>query len=288
LTNGFRIFTNHRVPTTDEDIEPPVRQPPPRELPLTISFARATTKGGEEDASAGAGVWLEDASPANTAIKIPSALGQSRANAEVIAAVIAVDTTALDMELRLENPRSGVMSAMTKGLDKWEDRGWIGVANKVPLQALATGLCERTAKTTFAISKSTPGSTAAADLAKNGSLMTQEDSVHLPVPPGKCLQGAKLSSMTQSLAYKGIKALRKPVSRVKTDANIKAVQEAVKEEFSFHPKSPAIWKSIRHKDIGRNIRNFLWKSLHGTHRIGTYPQKPRRRFRGPCSTTRTS
>lgn len=72
------------------------------------------------------------------------------------------------------------------------------------------------------------------------------------------------------MAYKGIKELRKPISRVKTDANIKAVQEAVKEEFSFHPKSPAIWKLIRHKDISRNIRNFLWKSLHGAHQIGKY------------------
>ncbi|KAJ7917906.1 hypothetical protein B0H13DRAFT_1608001, partial [Mycena leptocephala] len=58
--------------------------------------------------------------------------------------------------------------------------------------------------------------------------------------------------------------------RIKTDENVRTVQEAVKNEFSYHPKSPAIWKSIRHKDIGRNIRNILWKSMHSAHRVGKY------------------
>ncbi|KAJ7779935.1 hypothetical protein B0H16DRAFT_1300123, partial [Mycena metata] len=29
-------------------------------------------------------------------------------------------------------------------------------------------------------------------------------------------------------------------------------------------------KSIRHKDISRNIRNFFWKSMHSAHRVGKY------------------
>jgi ribonuclease HI len=76
--------------------------------------------------------------------------------------------------------------------------------------------------------------------------------------------------MTQSMAYRGIKEMHKPVSRIKTDENVRTIQEAVKNEFSYHPKLPAIWKSIRHKDIGRNIRNFLWKSMHDAHRAGKY------------------
>jgi ribonuclease HI len=84
------------------------------------------------------------------------------------------------------------------------------------------------------------------------------------------LPGARLSSLTQSIAYKGIKEMREPVSRKKTDEIVKGVQAAVKDAFSFHPKSPTIWKSIRHRDIGRNIRNFLWKSMHGAHRLGKW------------------
>ncbi|KAJ7843932.1 hypothetical protein B0H13DRAFT_2239252 [Mycena leptocephala] len=48
------------------------------------------------------------------------------------------------------------------------------------------------------------------------------------------------------------------------------VQTAIKDTFSFYPKSPTIWKSIRHRDIGRNIRNFLWKSMHDAHRLGKW------------------
>ncbi|KAJ7873733.1 hypothetical protein B0H13DRAFT_1633331, partial [Mycena leptocephala] len=77
----------------------------------------------------------------------------------------------------------------------------------------------------------------------------QEDAIHLEVPRDKQLQGAKLSSMTQSMAYRGIKEMHKPVSHLKTDENMKIVQEAVKNIFSFHPKSPAKWKSIPTKTL---------------------------------------
>ncbi|KAJ7885462.1 hypothetical protein B0H13DRAFT_2235279 [Mycena leptocephala] len=159
-----------------------------------------------------------------------------------------------DIELRLENPRGSVMLVMTKNLTKWENRGWIGVPNSSPLRALAAGLRQRTGKTTLAITKTSPGNTAALALARSGA--------------NSQLPGAMLSSLTQSIAYKGIKEMREPVSRKKTDEIVKGVQAAVKDAFSFHPKSPTIWKSIRHRDIGRNIRNFLWKSMHGAHRSG--------------------
>ncbi|KAJ6542193.1 hypothetical protein DFH09DRAFT_1089258 [Mycena vulgaris] len=31
-----------------------------------------------------------------------------------------------------------------------------------------------------------------------------------------------------------------------------------------------IWHSICHKDISRQIKTFLWKGMHGAHRIGKY------------------
>ncbi|KAJ7154163.1 hypothetical protein C8R46DRAFT_839212, partial [Mycena filopes] len=36
------------------------------------------------------------------------------------------------------------------------------------------------------------------------------------------------------------------------------------------PTPAAIWKSIKHKDITRQIRTFLWRSIHGSLRIGKY------------------
>ncbi|KAJ7821842.1 ribonuclease H-like protein, partial [Mycena leptocephala] len=230
----------------------------------------ATTRGGQENAAAGAGYWIDEDDPGNSSIKLPAAIEQTRPNAEIVAAMMAVQTTPVDIELRLENPRGSVLNAMTKNLTKWEDRGWIGVPNRSPLRALAAGLRQRTGKTTLAITKTSPGNTAAAALARSGTSKNEEDNIHLDVALDSQLPGARLSSLTQSIAYKGIKEMREPVSRKKTDEIVRGVQTAIKDTFSFHPKSPTIWKSIRHRDIGRNIRNFLWKSMHGAHRLGKW------------------
>ncbi|KAJ7851352.1 RnaseH-domain-containing protein [Mycena leptocephala] len=138
--------------------------------------------------------------------------------------------------------------------------GWIGVPNSPPLRALAAGLRQRTGKTIVPITKTSPGNTAASALARSGASKTEEDNIHLDVPLDSQLPGARLSSLTQSIADKGIKDMREPVS----------LQAAIKDAFSFHPKSPTIWKSIRCRDIGRNIRNILWKSMHGAHRLGKW------------------
>jgi ribonuclease HI len=228
------------------------------------------TRGGEENAAAGAGYRIDEDNPGNTSIKLPAAIDQTRPNAELVAAMVAVQTMPVDIELRLENPRGSVMLAMTKNLTRWEDRGWIGVPNSSPLRALAAGLRQRTGKTTLAIAKTSPGNTAALALAQSGASKTEEDNIHLDVSLDSQLPGARLSSLTQSIAYKGIKEMREPVSRKKTDEIVKGVQVAVKDAFSFHPKTPTISKSIRHRDIGRNIRNFLWKSMHGAHRLGKW------------------
>ncbi|KAJ7864066.1 RnaseH-domain-containing protein [Mycena leptocephala] len=213
---------------------------------------------------------IDDASPSNSSLRIPGSLEQTRPNAEVIAAIDAVNTTSLETALRLENPRGTVMLAMTEKLDKWEDRGWIGIANNGPFRVLAAGVSALVNLVAITLQWERGSSAGAADLAKAGIGKAQEDAIHLEVPHDRQLQVAKLSSMTQPMAYRGIKEMHKPVSRPQTDENVKIVQEAVKNIFSFHPKSPATWKSIRHKDIGRNIRNVLWKSMHGAHRVGKY------------------
>jgi hypothetical protein len=69
----------------------------------------------------------------------------------------------------------------------------------------------------------------------------------------------------------------------KTNAEIAAVLRAAQKtaldlplriessrQYSNTPTAKTIWKSIRNKDITRHIRTFLWKSLHGAHKIGKY------------------
>ncbi|KIN97505.1 hypothetical protein M404DRAFT_160225, partial [Pisolithus tinctorius Marx 270] len=49
------------------------------------------------------------------------------------------------------------------------------------------------------------------------------------------------------------------------------------------PLAAKVWKSIRNKDVPRNLCNFLWKSLHGCYKIGEYRLKiPLYEMRGTC------
>jgi ribonuclease HI len=48
------------------------------------------------------------------------------------------------------------------------------------------------------------------------------------------------------------------------------VQAAVARLYGYSPSPAKIWKSIRHKDITRQIRSFLWRCMHGSLRIGKY------------------
>ncbi|KAJ7758247.1 hypothetical protein B0H16DRAFT_1662335 [Mycena metata] len=84
------------------------------------------------------------------------------------------------------------------------------------------------------------------------------------------MMGAKLSTLTQALAYRGIKALKEKVNRKTTDENVLSTQQAVKTLFKKTPTEKLIWKSIRNKDISRQVRNFMWKTLHGAHRVGKF------------------
>ena len=48
------------------------------------------------------------------------------------------------------------------------------------------------------------------------------------------------------------------------------VKAAMKEIFEVTPTEKAIWGSLRHKDISKKIRDFLWKHMHGIYRLGKF------------------
>ncbi|KAJ7475478.1 hypothetical protein B0H11DRAFT_1727382, partial [Mycena galericulata] len=110
-------------------------------------------------------------------------------------------------------------------------------------------------------------------LALEGQRKEIPDQIDVQVPDNLKLKGAKLSTLTQALAYSGIKELKAKATRPATDEMIKQVQTAIHHNYRRTSTPALIWKSIRHKDFtrcGRQIRNFLWKSMHNAHRIGKF------------------
>ncbi|KAJ7126527.1 hypothetical protein C8R43DRAFT_816420, partial [Mycena crocata] len=164
---------------------------------------------------------------------------------------------------------------MTQRLQAMEDKGWIGVSDRKTLRALAGELKARTAPTIF--QENNPkqedrdqGLSGARTLAVRGTQRLESSQPYLVSEASSDLRGAKLSLLTQAMAYAGIRELESATSRRETDNNIKLVQTATKTNFTFVPTPAQIWTSIRTKDFSRQVKNFYWKSMHAAHRIGTF------------------
>ncbi|KAJ7121451.1 hypothetical protein C8R44DRAFT_831628 [Mycena epipterygia] len=211
-----------------------------RGAPAIFTIAGACKNRGRGDAQAGAGISSTTHHARAASIKIPESLGQAAPTAEVVAALFSVQQTENDSGIRIEAGKDTILKAMSSNLPKWEDKGWIGVPNWEPLKALLATLRAREAPSEFTVVKDSPAKDEANRLAR------------------------------AAMAYQGIKELRAPVARKTTDENVLLTQEAVKLLYNKRPTAPSIWKSIRDRDISRQVRNFLWKTLHGAHRIGKF------------------
>ncbi|KAJ6571484.1 hypothetical protein B0H19DRAFT_937691 [Mycena capillaripes] len=203
---------------------------------------------------------------------MPTNLEQSSPAAEILAAIIGVQDSNLHTALEIESQRDTLLKCL-KGLPQWEDRGWVHVKNGEIIQHLLALLRSRTAPTTFIYAKQENGKwelQEALRLAREGRDKPTHDQIEHTSHPGTTLLGAKLSTLTQAVAYKAIKSRYKKVSRKATEENILAVQTVTKALYTSLPSAGAIWKSIKRKDITRQIRTFLWRCMHGSLRIGKY------------------
>ncbi|KAJ7591913.1 hypothetical protein C8J56DRAFT_1003250 [Mycena floridula] len=175
-----------------------------------------------------------------------------------------------ELELLTENPR--VFKVLTSRIPTWEDKGYVGVSDPELMRALVAKIRLRTAKTF--ISKSSGSEIEEASSVARTSLhnpdipVAKSPDVH--IPDYLHIQGAKLSTMTQTRAYKMIRATKKVKPRKKTEQNIKLVQEAIKDLNGDAPKETEIWRSIRSNDLLRRQRNFLYMAMHGAHKIGSF------------------
>ncbi|KAJ7806269.1 ribonuclease H-like protein [Mycena leptocephala] len=245
LTEGFRIFTKSK-PEPEPAVIPPVER-------IRCPDERATKNSGQDDAQAGAGVWFSEYNTQSRSLHLPLTLNQNKAGAEAVAALHRVKQVSNDTKLHLEGGHRHILNAMSKNVAKWEDKGWVGVPNREPIKALLANLRERTETTTLAVVKGSGSVDSAANLARDGSVKELCDIIDLRIQP--------------DFQLSAIKELRETVHRKSTDENIRATQEAVKLLYKKKPTAAAIWKSIRNQDISHQIKNFLWKTIHGAHRI---------------------
>ncbi|KAF8833061.1 hypothetical protein BDN67DRAFT_917680, partial [Paxillus ammoniavirescens] len=180
------------------------------------------------------------------------------------------------------------MDGLTKHLPSWEDDGWIGVANSEWFKAAAYHLRTRAAPTYFKWTKGharTRGNEEADRLANIGAQKPQANNIEMAVPDAFNMQGAKLETITQSMAYQGIKERKSEVSyKRSTLMNLDIACHAIHAISGYMETDQTIWENCRHADIRKPAQQFLFCALHHSHRIGDFwTNIPTYEHRSKCS-----
>ena len=273
LTECFRVFTD---PSKIKNI-PATRHPRPRGLPpgdeeIVVYTDGSCLNNGKLDARCGGGVWLEDGSQHNRILKIPGP-NQSNQVGEIAAMVVALEKLSNYIPLVIKTDSKYVIEGLTRNLKNWEDRGWTGIKNKEWFKRAAYLLRKRMATTRFKWVKGHDGDVGnekSDHLAKLGASKHDPDDITLNIPDHFDLQGAKLSKLTQAIAYQGIheKAPRK--ERNTTLLNLEKVRSGIADQSGSLETNETIWNLIRKSPIRLKIKQFFYKTLHGTQKIGKY------------------
>ncbi len=79
-----------------------------------------------------------------------------------------------------------------------------------------------------------------------------------------------MKSLTQKLAYEGIRAWNGTKDRKATRRNILNTQQEIARATRVRPLEEAVWSLLRKDPISKKVRDFVWKALHEGHRVGKF------------------
>lgn len=266
----FRVFTN-----PDRISRLPASRRPQIGANLDNIEMRVYTDGacmnnGKRNAKCGSGVWIEGEHILNRALKVPGER-QSNQVGEIAAVIAAAEALPNYCKLTIVTDSRYVIEGLTKHLKEWEDKGWIGIKNANFFKRAAYLLKRRTAPTLFEWVKGHQGDQGNEEsdkLAKQGANKDTHDDLPLSVPAEFDLQGAKLATLTQAIAYRGIRESHRPPPRVATDRNIDEAREAILAYSGSDETDESIWQGIRKRTIRLRVQQFLYKAIHNTMMIG--------------------
>ena len=230
----------------------------------------ACMDNGKANARCRAGVWFGPEDPRNLAIRIPGNQ-QSNQVGEVAAILAAIKKAQHFSPLEIITDSRYAKEGLTMNLQHWEDQGWIGLKNARLFQKVAYLLRCRSASTTFTWVKSHRGNQGNKEsdrLAKEGANKQTPDELDLDVPDGFNIQGVKLRTMTQALAYKGIMEKRKRLTRESSEENIKEAKRAIVTINKTQETAEMIWTELKKPVLRHRVQQFLFKAMHNTYMIG--------------------
>ncbi|KAJ4464950.1 hypothetical protein C8R41DRAFT_912550 [Lentinula lateritia] len=181
---------------------------------------------------------------------------------------------------------------LLKNAHELEDTGFINTSNAKLVRSTIASLRLRPTQTLLKWVKGHSGherNEGADTMAKEAVGKVKASYINLCPPHTLHVTGAKISAMTQALAYKVImtqKSSDADMYRRRTEINIMRVQNCVEDMFGYIPTPETFWKSIRHKDLELKLQIFLWKVTHDAYWTGTRwanLPKPELQERAICS-----
>ncbi|KAH9918602.1 uncharacterized protein B0H18DRAFT_882671 [Fomitopsis serialis] len=201
------------------------------------------------------------------------------------AAIQAARTTPLDVPLHFVGESDVLAQTMVRDLRMWEDRGWIDAPLGKLARVLANVLRQRCAVTTFQQAE-TQDERAEMGKAKIEARACRDIRAVAPsmtTNPVFDLSGARLSVMSQKLAYRGVVLRKGTPTRATTAHNIANIQKSLLTSQGLRVHASDVWRSIRGQDMRKQISDFLWKTMHGAQKCGVYWEKiPGYEQRGIC------
>ena len=227
---------------------------------------------GTDEAKAGSGIWYGTHDPRNAAVRVPGK-NQSNQIGELLAILHAIKSAPGNQPLRIRSDSRFAIDGLTMYASDWEKKDWIGVKHGQLFKCTTAWMRARTANTVLQWVKGhagIEGNEGADRLAAEGVQRDPEqDEIDLRIPADTMATGARLARTSQSLIYHHL-TNEGSMTRAVTQRSVEKAKEAIKEIFGVAPTEEAIWKSMRHKDITKKIRDFLWKHAHGIYRLGSF------------------
>ena len=243
-------------------------------------------RNGLDTARAGCGIWFGPHDIRNASIRVAGP-EQSNQMGELLAVLHAIKNHPLDAAITIRSDSKYVIEGLTTHLENWENTGWSGVRHAKVFKCITAWLRHRSNVTRFIWVKGHSGMVGneeADALAKKGAESEQtNEEADLTYPPNKIPTGAKLSALSQAELYNCVRRRKRMKPRESTATNVERTQSDIEQHFQLRPSPKAIWKSIRSKDISRNIRDFLWKTMHNAYMVGKFwTNIPGYEQRGTC------
>jgi ribonuclease HI len=171
---------------------------------------------------------------------------------ELAAVIVAAEALPNYSKITIIMDSRYVIDGLTKHLQTWEDNRWINIKNADLFKKATYLLKRRMAPTAFKWVKGHQGNLGNEEsdkLAKEGAEKHTPNKLSLNIPKEFDLQGAKLATLTQAIAYRGIRERKPTITCPSTNRNLDLIREATQSFTGEYETDKMIWKSIRKRSI---------------------------------------